>query len=346
MSSSSLLALAVFAGGFELEAVEEVCAGDGLDAGDVIDALARLVEKSLVTVEFGVRRPRYRLLETVRLYARARLDEAGELVRLAERHADWALRLAERERDSARLEREAANLRSSFDTLLTRAPRDALRLCVALTPFWLGRIELEEAKRRLGEALAATPERTPLRAAALLAAAIIEFRSGTLARGIALADESHAVAAEVGDVRAQWRALQFLGESGVASDEAEVAVPWLERALGVARAEGLAAGEALGVHSLGVAAWMLGDLERADRLVTKSIEGFRALERTDTTISTPLNIAEIRAGRLDGRSGLELVFEDSLQPFLEISCFAAVSWALANQAGIARARGDLARAQA
>src|SRR4051794_4238767 len=131
--------LSAFAGGFELEAVEDVCAGVELGVSEVADPLARLVEKSLVAVEYGDRRNRYRLLETVRIYARARLDDAGETTVLAERHARWALALAERDRDSLRLEREAANLRVALDTFLARDPRDALRLCVALAPFWLGR---------------------------------------------------------------------------------------------------------------------------------------------------------------------------------------------------------------
>src|SRR4051812_38321387 len=103
--------LAVFAGGFELEAAEDVCAGDA-------DTLARLVEKSLVPAEESGRRRRYRLLETVRLYARERLDAAGETSTLAERHASWALGLAQRERDSPRLDRESPNLRAALDALL------------------------------------------------------------------------------------------------------------------------------------------------------------------------------------------------------------------------------------
>ena len=142
--------------------------------------LARLVEKSLVAADEGGRERRYRLLETVRLYARERLDEAGETAALAERHASWALELAEQERDSPRLDREAANLRAALDTLLALEPRDALRFCVALWPFWLRRIDLEEAQRRFAAALAAAPERTALRAEALFAAAAIDFRAGTL----------------------------------------------------------------------------------------------------------------------------------------------------------------------
>jgi tetratricopeptide (TPR) repeat protein len=233
-----------------------------------------------------------------------------------------------------------------MDTFLASDPREALRLCVALAPFWLGRLELEEAKRRFAQALEVAPERDALRAQALLGAAAIDFRSGTLAHGMPLAEESHAVAVEIGDERAEWRALQFVGEFGVAKDEADVAVPWLERALALARAQGFAAAEALGVHSLGVAEWMLGDLAGADRLLTESIEGFRALAGCADTIPSPLSIAEIRGGRPNARPGLELVFEDSLQPLVEISCDAAVGYALANQAGVARALGDFARAHA
>ena len=338
--------LAVFAGGFELEAVEEVCAGTGLAVAETADALARLVEKSLVAVEDGEHGRRYRLLETVRMDARARLEYAGEGVPLVERHALWALALAERERDSPRLERERANLRAALHVLLARDPYDALRLCVALTPFWLRRIELEEAKQRFAEALAAATERTLLRAQALLAAAAMDFRSGTLAHGLELAEESHAVAVEIGDTRAEWRALQFLGELGVASDEAEVALPWLERALALARQEHFSAAEALGIHSLGIAQWVLGDLKTAERLLAESIDGFRALEGSTETISSLLNIAEIRTNRIGGRAGLELVFEDTLQPFVEISCAAAVGYALANQAAVARARADFVRAHA
>ena len=337
--------LTIFAGGFELEAVEDVCAVDGIDAPEIADVLARLVEKSLVAGEDRGRRRRYRLLETVRLYARERLDDAGETAALADRHARWALALAERARDSPRLDRESANLRVAVDTLLAYEPETALRFCVALTPFWLRRIELEEAKRRFATALEAAPEHTLLRAETLIAAAAIDFRSGALSQGTALAEESHAVAVEIGDRRSQWRALQFLGEVGVASDSAD-AVPWLQRALAFARAEGFAAAASLGVHSLGVAHWMLGGLTDADRLLEESITGFRALEDSAETIPSPLNIAEIRTDRLERRPGVQLLFEDTLQPFVEVSCGTAVSYALANQAGVARGLGDLSRAHA
>ena len=335
--------LAVFAGGFELTAVEEVCAGDGLDETELADLLARLVEKSLVTADEGGRERRYRLLETVRLYARARLAEAGETGALAEGHAGWALALAEREHGSPRLDAEAANLRAAFETLLERRPRDALRFCVALWPFWLRRIDLHEAKRRFAEALGAAPEHTLLRAEALLAAAAIDYRSGALSLGLALAEESYAVAAEIGDAHAEWRALHRLGEFGVASDRADVATPWFERALELARRERFAGAEAIGVYSLGVTHWILGDLETAEAQLAQSLDRFRALEDSPEPVPSPVNIAETRA--TGPRAVLRLVFEETLQPFVEISCSAAVSYVLANEASIARGLGDLRRAR-
>ncbi len=333
--------LAVFAGGFELESVEEVCAGDNLEATEIADTLGRLVEKSLVTVEDGGRGNRYRLLETVRMYARARLEDAGETAALAERHARWALAVAQRQRESPRLDRDAANLRAALDLLLERDPPTALRLCVALLPFWLRRIELGEAKRRFAEALDAAPGLTPVRVEALLAAGAIDFRSGALADAMGLAEQSHAAAVEVDDRRAQWRALQFLGELGVAADDTDVAIPALERARALAGAEEFAAAEAIGVHSLGVVSWMRGDLATADELLAESVEAFRALEGSAETVPSPLNIAEIRTALPGGRPGLQHVFEDTLKPFAEISCAAATSYALANQASNARARGDI-----
>ena len=338
--------LAVFAGGFELEAVEKVCVDEELGAEEIADLLGRLAEKSLVAVDDAGGDRRYRLLETVRLYARERLAEAGEATTVAERHAGWALELAEQHRNSARLDRDGANLRAALEWLLEHEPDDALRLCVALLPFWLRRIDLHSAKRRFEDALAAAGGRpTTLRAEALLAAAAIEYRSGTLAHGVELAEESLAVAADVGDTRLEWRALQFVGEFGVASDITDTAVRGLERALVFARSNGFEAGEALGIYSLGVAQWNLGDLARADDLITQSVEVFRALEGSSERIPSLLNIADFRSSRQEGPL-IRLVFEDTLQPFAEISCDAAVSYALANQSGIARLRGDLGRAHA
>ncbi len=127
--------LAVFAGSFDLAAVERVCAGGDLGSSQIADVLGALVEKSLVSVdEPSEHERRYRLLDTVHLYAREQLRESAETAELAARHARWALALAEADRAAPALDRDAANLRAALDTLLDSDPAGALRLAIALVP--------------------------------------------------------------------------------------------------------------------------------------------------------------------------------------------------------------------
>jgi predicted ATPase len=336
--------LGVFAGGFELAAVETVCAGDGADAPAVADLLARLVEKSLVSAEGGGRERRYRLLETIRMYAREQLRQAGEERALNERHAAWALAFALRERGSTRCDTEAANLRAAFDTLLASGPRDALRLAVAIWPFWLRRIDLAEAERRFDAALTAVPGRTALRAEALLAAAALDLRGGALRGGVARASESLDVAAEIGDPVAEWNALLFLGNEAMTYETPDLAIRRLTAALEIARREGMLAEEALCVYAIGVARWV-GDLDGADDLVAQSAELFRALAGSPRRIPSPPNFAEMPAVALPGGAGVRVALEETLLPFIEVDCDAALGYVLANRASIARERGDSARAR-
>jgi predicted ATPase/DNA-binding SARP family transcriptional activator len=337
--------LTVFAGGFDLDAVEEVCAGEGLERSDVVDVLARLVEKSLVAPVDAAPQRRYRLLETVRLYARDRLVEAGEETAIADRLAQWALALAERKRELPELDQETPNLLAALDTLLARKPEDALRLCVALWTFWLRRIDLVEASRRFEAALAAAPARTVLRAEALLAVAALEARGGVLGAGNAHARESLEVAVEVGDLEAEWRALHFLGGFAITYDVGD-AFAWIEQALALARREGFAAAEAIGIYALGVAQWFTGDPDGAEELVSEGIEALRRLQDRTQRIPSPMNISETRLPGVGGRPGSRIVLEESLQPFVDVSCDAALSYAIVNQAGLARVRGDFDLARA
>jgi predicted ATPase len=339
--------LAVFSGGFDLGAVEEVCAAGELEPADVADALARLVEKSLVAADETGGDRRYRLLETVRLYAAERLAEASESGALADRHAAWALAFAERESGSTRLDPEAANLRAAHDRLLAHAPTEALRLAAALWPFWLRRIDLAEARDRLAASLAAAPARTALRAESLIAAAAVDVRSGSLVHGASYALESLEIAAELGDGRAEWRALQALGEQlGILPDSNEESERWFARSIEVARREGFRAGEAVGVYSLGVARATIGDLAGADELFERSLATFRELAGSGERIPSLVNVAEMPAGGTGLRPAMWIVFEDTLLPFAEISCEAAAGYVLANRAGIARRLGDADRAHA
>ena len=85
--------LAVFPSSFGLEAVEEVCSGDGVDASSVADLLASLVDRSMV-VASGAVADRFHLLETLREFGRVEADPS-ERTAVARRHALWAMRIAE-----------------------------------------------------------------------------------------------------------------------------------------------------------------------------------------------------------------------------------------------------------
>ncbi|MCA2223050.1 BTAD domain-containing putative transcriptional regulator [Nonomuraea aurantiaca] len=151
--------LAVHADGCTLEAAEAICAEPGLD---VLDLLARLVDRSLV-----VRAPggRYRLLESVAAYSLERLSEAGETeaarLRHARHHADLAeraepgLRGPEQRQWLALLDADAANLRAAIETSLRLGATDeAVRLVNALAWYWVLRGRLGEGQRTLEAVLA------------------------------------------------------------------------------------------------------------------------------------------------------------------------------------------------
>jgi tetratricopeptide (TPR) repeat protein len=204
-----LRALAVFAGGFTLEAAEAVCAGggeptaggaadetnasprrpagsparlpgDGLGEGDVLDLLARLVDKSLVLADAQGEVVRYRVLETVRQYAAELLEASGEAGPVRDGHARYFLALAEQAapavlgreqgRWHARLETEHDNLRAALAWLVQRGDAaPALRFAAALRWFWYRRRHWEEGSAWPARVLAMPGAQagTPVRAEVL-----------------------------------------------------------------------------------------------------------------------------------------------------------------------------------
>ena len=170
--------LSLFTGGWPLEACEQVCAGDGLDADDILDLLTMLVEKSLVSAEAHGSEHRYRLLETLRQYAAEKLAAEGATRRIAERHRDWCVALSEQGETELRgpkqgewmqrLESDLENLRSALH--LSGEGLERLRIAAALGGFWYIRGYLREGREWLRSALADSPNAPlPLRSKALKA---------------------------------------------------------------------------------------------------------------------------------------------------------------------------------
>jgi predicted ATPase/class 3 adenylate cyclase len=140
--------LSVFSGGFTLEMTERICAGDGVDDLDAVDALLSLVEKSLVTVDEDRLGTRYRLLETLRQYAHDRLVQRADPAHLRSRHAEEFADLGERlarelqgrgQVDAFRqFEVEHDNFRAALTWSLDAPDRPVLaRLVASLARYWL-----------------------------------------------------------------------------------------------------------------------------------------------------------------------------------------------------------------
>ncbi|MBV8150647.1 MAG: hypothetical protein JOY59_03745 [Candidatus Eremiobacteraeota bacterium] len=88
--------LAIFAGGWTLEAATTVCSADGIQEPDAVGILLSLVSKSLVVADIDIESSRYRMLESMRAYAHEKLEESGEQETLARRHAEWMADFADR----------------------------------------------------------------------------------------------------------------------------------------------------------------------------------------------------------------------------------------------------------
>lgn len=208
--------LSVFAGGWTLDAAEQICADPDLSTELILDSLTALVDKSLVLVHHADSATRFHLLGAVREYAAELVpaDEAKDLavrhrrhyVALAE-HADaclWALSSTHR----ARLDIESPNLRAALDEACRSRSSDALRMVAALGFYWRVRGRFTQGVQDVALALAVTANTASAsRAMALATHATLVFWTGDLSTTKETARRAIAVAETVGDRRSHAHAL-------------------------------------------------------------------------------------------------------------------------------------------
>lgn len=205
--------LSVFAGDFSLEAAEAVGPGDELAAGDLLDRLGALVDKSLVLMREEPDGPRYRLLETVRQYARERLRERGAEAETLARHARWCLDFVTSLEPGlmgafpealVRVDAEHDNCRAALAWSLAAGRGDdlALPLAARLAWFWYYRAHYTEGLRWLHAALAAaSDDPTPSRATALRATGAITSYRGDPAGALPWLERSEVLWRRLGNDR-------------------------------------------------------------------------------------------------------------------------------------------------
>lgn len=203
----ALARLSVFAGSFELDAAASVVGGDAR-GGEVLDVVTALVESSLLTVTTRRRRARYRMLETVRAYARQRLVELEDPDGARGRHLAFHVQLAQEAGRTGALEapwvdRLAADLddlRAAMDWASRTGDVPSLvNLTRPIVRFWFGRGLSGEVHRRLHDAVAA-PGTTDLeRATGLVTAAALAGDGGAYARAHRSANQAVTAARAAGD---------------------------------------------------------------------------------------------------------------------------------------------------
>jgi predicted ATPase/class 3 adenylate cyclase len=312
---AALRRLAVFVGGWTLEAAEAICGGD-VAAADVLDLLTRLVQRSLVAPEEQTREIRYKMLETVRQYAREKLQESGEEAAIRDRHSQWYLALAQRAEPElqgpeqtawlTRLDSDHDNFRAGLEWLIDRKEvESALRLTSSLWRFWFTRGYLREGRGRLEAALRRSSDAAPLlRVKALTGAGYLALNQEDYIAASTLLEESLAIGQRLGD------------RQGIA-----VALNWL-----------------------GVVAWRLGDFERAAALYAQGLALSEEVGAKDIRTRLLNSLALLSASRGDFALARSLL-EDCLATYRRTMDKTGIALVAGNLAVMVFRQGDYAAAR-
>jgi predicted ATPase len=362
--------LSVFAGWFSLEATEAVCSGDGIPLDGVLTLVSRLVDQSLVVAEPGQNvTTRYRLLETIRLYAHERLlsDEVIHAQVIFRRHGEFYLALAEHAEPELgggvieatlggggphqrvwleRLESKHDNLRAALRWSSSGVESEiALRLAVALAPFWRIRGYLTEGRAWLSTTLSHDRNAAVTRARALyclgnLATAQADFDAGEThwlesLRLYRELDDKSGVAAALG-------ALGFISRHR--GDRVRARLMY-EEALTIARELGATRPIASELLNIAAVDGDNGDLDSASRELEEATMLFRGLGASDG-----LGVCLLRLAIIDWLKGdyfgVRTHGEKAVAIFRELGDKGRVTWGLLVLGEGAYESGDFPRARA
>jgi predicted ATPase len=278
--------LAVFIGGFTLNAAQAVCAfgaaGTSSDADErqdtVLDQLAQLLDKSLLQPQQGMGgEPRFTMLETIHEYAQEQLAISGEAAALRERHANYFLQLTEESNPQMygpgrdvwmeRLDHEEANVRAALAWSKADSNADSnavqlgLRLVGSLSFYWALHGSAREGRTWSEAMLARTDDtdRSAARGLALLAAGWLTWDEGDYAAASLHAEESLSILREKGDKRGIANVELLLGLVRMGQRDSAAALPLLQEGRSLFQELGDVSGEALSLYLLGMAAYFSGE---------------------------------------------------------------------------------------
>jgi len=239
--------LSVFAGGWTLQAAEEVCSGDSFDSYGVLDLLTQLINKSLVIV-IGYSQSgetRYRFLETIRQYAREKFLDAGGSEIIRDKHLAYFVKLAEQAEPELyrsnqvfwfnKLDDEFDNFRMALEWALVTDVESGLRIASIPFRFWDGHGHLQEVGKWLADFLEVYNKTNELRVQALVVFSICFFRQGNFPKSIKIAKQSVQIARTLSDKQLEAFSLSFLGLFTELQGNVEEGTHLLEQSLALSR---------------------------------------------------------------------------------------------------------------
>ena len=354
--------LSVFAG-WSLEMAEQVCADKDIPATAVLDLLAALVDKSLVVVESEVLgQARYRLLDTIREYAAARLDEAGETKTFQLRLRDYTLAVAERNLAiglarieapwSARVDvfrqydAEIGNVWLVLSGCLADGDAETgLRICNAVRPCWIVRGTFAEGSEWLASFLDLDAPGVPpqVRGGGLIGRAQLTLSTDpALARS--LAEEGLALCRDAGDEFWIASGLNLLAEAALHTGQTGDATERADEALSAAQSagDGWNEGYALGIKA--AIAGVKGNLREAQQLAKSSIAVMRRIDQQWGTARALLGLGDLARVRKDPGDARRQYLE-ALVILREIDARPEIARCLAGLGRVAMDLGALALAR-
>lgn len=356
-SEQVLLArLSVFADGWTLEAAEHVGAGDPIDAVDVLDLLASLTDKSLVSAEGQSGTMRYRLLETVRQYARERLMEGGDDPSTRDRHlgyfcamsrqAEPKLRSPDAKEWLDRLDGEHENLRAALTWSLAEGgdAGTGLKLASGIVWFWLVRGYLEEGRDFIVRLLAAAPGAdASLRARTMTGAGILASYRGDYAGARPLHEEALEIFRALDDRYGIAMASNNIGI--IAVDEGDYATAQLryEECIAIMRELGDRTSVAAVLTNLGTIQLKTGDLAAARTCYEESLVMQRELGDRQRIAVSLQNLGLVEIAQQNYESSISIL-KESLTIAHELADRRLIVSALDGLASVATSLGALDRA--
>lgn len=323
--------MSVFIGSFTLEALKAVCEG-WKDDFQVLDLLTLLAEKSLIVVDEHEGEALYRLLETIRQYALAKLAESGEASLLSDKHRDWYVSFAESASEGLsaegskpwldRLELEHDNIRAALEWSTTGEGRNteaALRLVGAMWRFWDTRGYIDEGQKWMTAALNVSGSSPALvRAKALNAAGNLALQQGDYSRAEELHQGGLILRKQMGDLPGSARSLINMGVAARRRGEYEKAARLIEEGLKIARELGNQDVVATALSNLGYVIQCQGDYERAIELHNDALAIFWELGRLPWVVISLNNLGE--AAQSQGNyEQARIYFEDALAKAKELA---------------------------